>query len=477
MTMKVSIPSFANVVVLVVGDVMLDRYWHGATSRISPEAPVPVIHITKNEERLGGAGNVAVNIAALGAQVKLLAITGKDDAANTIQRLAAAAGVECLLQSIPDIPTIIKLRVLSRHQQLIRLDFENVTADVDPKPIIATFEEHLKQVQLVVLSDYGKGTLRSIETLIASAKAAGKPVLVDPKGQDFTKYHGATLITPNAAEFEAVVGPCSDRNHMVTKGMALLHSLALEALLITRGEHGMMLLSKNHTAIHIPVQAREVYDVTGAGDTVISVLAAAIASGQGLHDAATLANLAAGVVVAKLGTATVTKPELYRACHTYHDPERRVLSANELKFMLEDVRSHNKKVVMTNGCFDILHAGHITYLQQAKRLGDHLIVAVNDDASVRQLKGETRPINKLQHRMLALAALSCVDWVVPFSEETPEKLIESVLPDILVKGGDYRAQDIAGYDGVTKNGGEVVILPLIEGLSTTSIIESCSKNL
>ena len=473
--MKIQIPAFDSARVLVVGDVMLDRYWHGATSRISPEAPVPVVHVGQSEERAGGAANVALNISSLGAHTCLLGITGDDAAADSLEALLGGAGIKCAFQRIADTATVTKLRVISRHQQLIRLDFEDGFAAVNTDAMLQAYREELENCDVVVLSDYGKGTLAQIQQLIAAARAAGKPVLVDPKSLDFTAYSGATLITPNMAEFEQVVGVCNNEQELIEKSAALMDILDLQALLVTRGEHGMTLLRKGEPELHLPTHAQEVFDVTGAGDTVISVLAAALAAGEALPAATALANLAAGIVVGKLGTASVSVPELRRSALVGQDAGFGVMSQAQLQIAVEDARSHGERIVMTNGCFDILHAGHVAYLNQARRLGDRLIVAVNDDDSVRRLKGMGRPINPVDRRMTVLAALERVDWVVPFSEDTPERLICEIKPDLLVKGGDYQPQDIAGYDCVTRNGGEVVVLDFEDGCSTSDIIETIRR--
>lgn len=469
---QVMMPDFSAVRVLVLGDVMLDRYWHGGTSRISPEAPVPVVHIGESEDRPGGAGNVALNIASLGAQATILGLTGDDESADILTDRLQAAGVNCRFTRVPDRPTVTKLRVLSRHQQLIRLDFEEGFPGARFSDMHAGFTELLPQTDAVILSDYGKGALQHVDELIAAARAAGKPVLVDPKGSDFSMYHGATVITPNLAEFEGVVGSCHDEDTLIAKGGQLARDCGLDALLVTRGEHGMTLLRDGEEEIHFPTQAQEVFDVTGAGDTVISVLAAALGAGGSLSEATELANLAAGIVVGKLGTACVSPSELRRAVQLRHKAGTGVVNEKQLMVMVSDARAHGEKIVMTNGCFDILHAGHVAYLQQARQLGDRLIVAVNEDASVRSLKGKGRPVNSVDRRMAVLAALGSVDWVVPFAEDTPERLICEIKPDLLVKGGDYRAEEIAGYACVTESGGDVRILGYEDGCSTSDIIES-----
>jgi D-beta-D-heptose 7-phosphate kinase/D-beta-D-heptose 1-phosphate adenosyltransferase len=467
------LPNYSAARVLVVGDLMLDRYWHGLTSRISPEAPVPVVHVKQDEQRAGGAGNVALNIAALGAKVSLLGFTGEDEAAVTLETLLKKSGVLCLFQGIPNHPTITKLRVMSRHQQLIRLDFEDGFQDINSDTLLHQYHAELMQSQVVVLSDYGKGTLSQVQPFIRLAKQLKKPVLVDPKGSDFSIYQQATLITPNLSEFEAVVGRCSDQQQIVERGVNLLTQLELEALLVTRGEQGMTLLTKDQEPLHLPTHAREVFDVTGAGDTVISVLAASLAAKKSLAEATQLANIGAGIVVGKMGTATVNTEELANALHGPRAHQKGVCSLADLLKERATAKQNGEKIVATNGCFDILHPGHVRYLQQAKTLGDRLVVLVNSDASVQRLKGPERPVNKSDHRMEMLAALECVDWVVEFEQDTPKEVIDQLLPDILVKGGDYTdITSIAGHESVLANGGEVKILSFIEGHSTTAIIQT-----
>lgn len=469
--MNIPLPEFSQARIQVVGDIMLDRYWSGGTSRISPEAPVPVVKVEDCEERVGGAANVALNIAALGAQVSLSGIVGEDEAADTLDNLLNNSGIQSQMLRRGDCTTITKLRVLSRHQQLIRLDFEDHSQISGAADLAAQAAAAVDSIDVLVLSDYNKGSLAAVHELIQAARSTGKPVLVDPKGDDFGKYKGATLLTPNLGEFEAVVGPCADDDELVAKGEALRAKLELEALLVTRSERGMTLLARDQQALHLPTRAREVFDVTGAGDTVIGVFAAVLAAGETLATAATLANAAAGVVVGKLGAATVAAHELEAALNQQSSVQRGVTNEADLLDFVAEVRARGETVVMTNGCFDLLHPGHITYLEEAAALGDHLIVAVNDDDSVTRLKGEGRPINALEDRMHMLAALSCVDWVVPFSEDTPQRLMCHVLPNVLVKGGDYQPEQIAGHDCVVDNGGEVRVLSFKEGYSSTDIIQ------
>lgn len=468
-SMDIRIPQFDGVRVLVAGDVMLDRYWFGATGRISPEAPVPVVHVRQSEERPGGAGNVAVNLASLGVHCTVLGITGDDAIADSLAATMEKHGVHCRFTRLKGSSTISKLRVLSRHQQLIRLDFEESFGSFNNAPLLPDFNAEVKNTDVVILSDYGKGSLSAVQELIAAARAAGKPVLVDPKGRDFGKYKGATCITPNLAELEAVVGECPTEADIVRKGEALLSELGLAALLVTRSEHGMTLLQSGKPPVHLPTLALEVSDVTGAGDTVIALLAAGLGAKLAFSQAAALANLGAGLVVAKLGAASVTPAELRLAAHSRSGSG--VMDEAAILDAVAHARSQGERIIMTNGVFDILHAGHVAYLNEARKLGNRLIVAVNDDDSVKRLKGPQRPVNKLADRMTVLAALSAVDWVVPFSEDTPERLICKILPDVLVKGGDYQPQQVAGYDCVTANGGEVRILQFVDGVSTTATIE------
>lgn len=471
------LPNFKQASVLVVGDIMLDRYWFGDVSRISPEAPVPIVKIKQNDERPGGAGNVALNIAALGAKVTLLGITGTDEPAETLKKQLTAAQVAHQLLSSSSIPTITKLRIISHHQQLLRLDFEDKLTHIDPNPLIHAFKEQLKHANLVILSDYGKGTLSCSKQLIDIATEAGVPVFVDPKGHDFSIYHGATVITPNLKEFETIVGPCDNEATITAKADAFLNEHQINHLLLTRGERGMTLLQKNQEPIHLPAHAREVFDVTGAGDTVIAVLGAAFAAGATLPQAMMLANLGASLVVAKLGASCISATELDAALSTATQSTKGIVNEQQLLSAVSAARSHGKKIVFTNGCFDILHAGHVAYLQQAKQLGDLLIVAVNDDASVKKIKGDTRPINTIDQRMAVLASLDVIDLVIAFSEDTPQRLLKLIQPDILVKGGDYTPEQVVGAPIVHAYGGQVRVLGVINDISTSLIIERMIKSL
>jgi len=462
-------PDFSRARIIVVGDVMLDRYWSGQAARISPEAPVPVVKVKGSEERIGGAGNVALNIAKLGGKVTLLAVVGDDAEGQTIKQLLEAEGVVCDFVIAEGARSICKLRIMAQHQQLLRLDFEDTPIAFDREAMTTKLRKHLPDHQAVVFSDYDKGTLADVTHHIATAKQAGLKVLVDPKGVDYLRYRLADVITPNLSEFLAVAGACAGERDILDKGRELLQRCMMQSLLLTRGEAGMTLIQESETH-SLPAQAKDVFDVTGAGDTVIAVMALGVALALPLREAMCLANLAGGIVVGKLGTSTVSVEELSRGLHGDRGALYGIVSEDELMHIVARAKAHNEKVIMTNGCFDLLHAGHVTYLEQAKALGDRLVVAVNSDGSVRQLKGESRPINGLKERMTVLSALACVDWVVAFEEETPERLYCRLLPDVLVKGGDYMPDQVAGGDCVIKAGGEVKILQFVDGQSTTSMI-------
>ncbi len=469
------IPPYDASRILVYGDLILDRYWYGHATRISPEAPVPVVKVDQSEARPGGAANVALNLSALGCQVDLMGVLGKDNEARQMQSLLSQYDINCYFEQLDYFATISKLRILGQVQQLLRVDIERPLTHFDDESILAHYKRCLMGAQVVILSDYAKGALFNVDKLIAAACAQNVPILIDPKINNWECYRGATLLTPNLKEFEAVVGHCPDEETLEFKARALIEAYDFEALLVTRGKRGMLLIQKNAPAVNLTAQAREVFDVTGAGDTVIAVMAASMALNRDLADAAKLANLAAGLVVRKLGAATVSVPELRREVQIYNDSHLGILSENSLLQTIADARAHGEKIVMTNGCFDVLHAGHVEYLEQARGLGDRLVVAVNSDDSVARLKGPKRPLNPLKARMEVLNALRSVDWVVSFSEDTPACIINKVLPDILVKGGDYRIEDIVGGDVVRQNGGEVLTIPFKKGFSTSSLIKKIQE--
>ena len=467
--------------VLVIGDLMVDRYLWGSCVRVSPEAPVQVVNVAKETHALGGAGNVVANLTALGARTRLVAVVGSDlpgtPVLDLLQRFGVPSGG---LVVDPARPTTFKTRVIASRQQIVRFDLETsnaVPSNLEDE-LLARFGELLADADVVVLSDYGKGavTARVARECIAMCSAHGKPVFADPKGTDYSKYHGATMITPNRNEAGAATGI-----HMVSAeavsqaGRRLLREHSLQACLITLSEDGMALFDEG-SEHHLPTAAREVFDVSGAGDTVVAAVAVATACGLPLLDACRFANRAAGIVVGKLGSATTTLDEIRRAS----EPEQlgldeKVLDVDTLAEKLVAVRALGKSVVFTNGCFDILHAGHVRYLAAARELGDILVVGVNSDVSVRRLKGPSRPINSEQDRALLIAGLASVDYVVTFADDTPLALITRLAPDVLVKGGDYRVQDVVGADFMAQNQGSVRILPFVNGKSTSRVIERIAK--
>lgn len=467
----------SKALITVLGDLMLDRYWFGSAKRISPEAPIPVINVQNNEDRLGGAANVALNLRSLEKEVVLAGLIGNDLEGQRFTELCHQNHIQNNVCIKDDFQTITKLRIISRQQHMLRCDFEQPhTATQLDAQYIQQLLELIEQSNIVILSDYQKGFLADPQQFIKHARAHNIPIVVDPKGNDFTKYRGATLLTPNRSEFEAIVGVTSSEDDLLIKAEQLRHDLNLDALLITRSEEGMTLIQKNEPSFTIPAKAQDVYDVTGAGDTVIATLVAMMAEGKPLTEATTIANIAASIVVGKLGASQVSIQELNRAISIQERAHHLVLTLDELKDELKNARANNETVVMTNGCFDLLHKGHVTYLNEARKLGDRLIVALNSDASVKRLKGENRPIMDESSRATVLASLSAVDWVIMFDDDTPESVITELLPDILVKGSDYTVEQIAGAQAVLDNGGTVKLLSFVDGYSTTKAIEKISHN-
>ena len=465
---------FEQASVLVVGDIMLDRYLLGDSQRISPEAPVPVVKIAEQQDKLGGAANVARNIRYLDARVGILGIVGQDDNGQRITQQLDTEGItHALIRSSK--PTITKLRVISRKQQVVRLDFETPFDTTDAQPLFETFKQLLSQYSTVVFSDYNKGTLGNIQALIQEAKRQGKIVLVDPKQADLRVYAGADIITPNLSEFKAAGGNCHNEDTITQSARALLKHANIRSMLLTRSEQGMSVIDAD-SKTDLTAKVREVSDVTGAGDTVIATMAVMKALGQSNAAGAEAANLAAGIVVGKLGAEIVTPEELAAAVNQqllqqgahYQCPADQTLRHIEL------ARRAGEKIVFTNGCFDILHAGHISYLEKAKSLGQRLVIGLNTDDSINRLKGPSRPINSLAHRATLLTALKAVDWVIPFGaaeDDTPLALIEAIKPDVLVKGGDYTIETIVGAQETLARGGEVKVIEFVEGCSTTKTIE------
>ena len=463
---------FRHTSILVIGDLMLDKYWMGDTSRISPEAPVPVVKVTGTESRLGGAANAALNAYALGAEVTLAGIIGNDEQGQQLKKLLAEKNIRDCTLTADNCLTIMKLRMISRNQQVVRADFEEPFPVEIIEKITDEVCELIAEHDVVLLSDYNKGTLNSCARIIEAANQLDKKVIIDPKGHDFSRYSGAYVLTPNMSEFETIVGKCHNEQEMFHKAAKLIADLDLSALLLTRSEKGMTLFLPDGSHHHFNARAHEVYDVTGAGDTVIGVLATALARGIALPEAVLLSNTAAGISVGRMGAVTVSPLELKLALDSSGNSPTGITTPEQLKALVDFEKSLGKKVVFTNGCFDILHSGHTQYLMEAGKLGDRLIVAINDDESVRRLKGPERPINTVEDRMAVLSSLKYVDWVVSFSTDTPEDLLRLLEPDILVKGGDYGIDEVVGADIVKSYGGEVKVLSLQQGVSTTNIIDS-----
>ncbi len=463
--------------ILALGDIMLDRYIYGHVDRISPEAPVPVFHSQKTHYSLGGVGNVIRNLSDLKARSTLIAMCGNDSKSRELKLL-----VEEQSQIHPNLihhgSTICKTRYVSSGQQLMRVDEENVQdlpLDV-VNDVIDQIAKSIKDYHLIILSDYAKGFLTKelCEKVIALAKTHHIPVLVDPKGKSYEKYRGCTIITPNLKELSDVTGKkLTSDTEIVEAAMGLIHHLNIEYALITRSSEGMTLVSKSGSTHHLPANAREVFDVSGAGDTVIATLALAIAKGLNLLEACQIANTAAGIVVGKAGTATVHLEELEHALiyKNLQSAEQKICTLSRALDLVQTWRHQGLKIGFTNGCFDLLHGGHVHLLQLARSKCDRLIVGMNSDASVKRLKGETRPVQSEDVRALVLSAMQCVDAVILFEDDTPLNLIETLLPDVLFKGADYTVETVVGADVVKKNGGKVELISLVPGLSTTKTIE------
>ncbi|MFI3256643.1 MAG: bifunctional D-glycero-beta-D-manno-heptose-7-phosphate kinase/D-glycero-beta-D-manno-heptose 1-phosphate adenylyltransferase HldE [Psittacicella sp.] len=464
---------------LVIGDIMLDKYIYGDTSRISPESPVPIVKYTDENAKLGGASNVALNVKTLGANCATLGFIGNDENGKIIENILSENNITSFNIKVQDLPTITKLRILSRNQQLLRVDFEEKFSKAPHDLLIGKLEEIIDNYDIVILSDYAKGTLDKSLEIIKICNKASKKVLVDPKGVDFSKYKGAYILTPNMHEFiEALpfkenIDP-TNSELILKKSLKLIEDHKLENLLVTKSEHGMSIVSASKIQ-DIPTNAKEVFDVTGAGDTVIATLSCALGVGKNINEACYIANIAAGIVVGKLGTSAISSSEL----NLYIKSNNNILdnlTLNQLKCLIKNAKDKGEKIVMTNGCFDIIHSGHLNYLKEAKSLGDRLIVAINSDSSVKRLKGEKRPINKSQERLEMIASLKSVDWVIEFDELTPENIINELKPDILVKGGDYTIDTIVGANFILNNGGEVKVLKFKDGFSTTKLIEKIKAN-
>ena len=462
--------------VLVIGDLMLDEYIWGNVERVSPEAPVQVLEWVSHHDGLGGAANVAQNLVALGCEVWLLGVVGNDDKGARLRELVAQQGIhdEILVDTLR--PTTTKLRVMAGSQQMLRIDREqrHRLGDEQQQTLIERIAARLGEVDGIICSDYGKGVLTR-EVLSAArrqAQAQSKLVLADPKGTDYTRYMGFDVVTPNRKELEAAAGmPATNDQDIVAAGTKVLNEIRGAALLVTRGKDGMTLLRSERPPVHIASAAQEVFDVTGAGDTVIAVFAMAVFRGTDSEPAAQLANTAAGLEVAKIGAAPVTFKELLTQLEGGpHYEGTKILAWPELQRLVSRARGQGRRVVFTNGCFDILHVGHIELLRKSRALGDLLVVGLNSDASIRNLKGEKRPLIGQNERAHVLAALDAVDYVTLFEEDTPLKLIETLRPDVLVKGGDYSLDGVVGRDLVESYGGHVALVPIVEGYSTSDLL-------
>lgn len=463
--------------VVCVGDVMLDRFVYGEVDRVSPEAPIPVCRVTNETAMLGGAGNVVRNLVSIGASVDFVSVVGEDDIAADINLLLRdLSGVTPVLVPEKDRPTTSKVRYVAGGQQLLRADRE-VTSPVHDETAAAVLKAAttaLERAGALIVSDYGKGTLTDelVGQLIGAAQSAGKPVIVDPKSRNFGRYRGATMITPNLKELgEAAEGDLSSEDGIAAAARGLLTDAGIDAMLVTRGAQGMSLITSGG-ADHFPSRAREVFDVSGAGDTVLAVLAAGIAAGTPALEAAQLANVAAGIVVGKTGTAVVYADDLHAelgemAGISGPQPPLRLPAALD---RIRTWKDRGDRVGFTNGCFDLLHPGHVSLLSSARSTCDRLVVGLNSDASVKRLKGESRPMQNEAARAAVLSSLETVDLVVIFDDDTPEALLHEIKPDILVKGADYTIETVVGADFVQSYGGEVVLAEIVPGFSTTATI-------
>ncbi len=459
--------NFSDISVLVVGDIILDQYLWGSVDRISPEAPVPIVRIKNTTLAPGGAANVANNIVSLEAGVMLIGIAGNDYNGEQLAEVLNRNSIKHLLFKV-NTPTITKVRVVGNRQQMMRLDYE------EPGPLPEETKKGIKDAvvsciddyNVVVISDYNKGVCEEelCRFIISEANKRNIPVVIDPKGKEWKKYSGAELVTPNMKELNEFLGDnIPNEDSSVEKSIpAVFSGSGFKNLLITRSEKGMTLFDGKQVE-HFPTFAKEVYDVSGAGDTVIAALAAGIASGYKLRDSVEFANMAAGIVVGKLGTVPIRKADLFRDLHISYN---KIIGYDDLPGLLESLRSEKKSIVFTNGCFDILHIGHVKYLEKAKELGDILILGLNTDNSVKRIKGEDRPVNKENDRAAVLSGLASIDYIIKFDEDTPLSLIEKVRPDYLVKGADYSVENVVGGEYA----GEVVLIDFVEGYSTSRII-------
>ena len=457
--------------ILVVGDVMIDRYIIGDTHRISPEAPVPVVMASKEDMRPGGAANVAANVSGLGSKCTLLTICGDDRSGADLGQLMDKYGValNCVIDKGQS--TTQKTRLISGGQQIARIDHEGHVSDGARAELARRFEAGLSGVDAVIFSDYDKGALTDLQALLAIARHHGIPCFVDPKSSDSARYHGAFLLKPNFKEFEALFGNCREED-ISKRAIAILEEMDIEYIVVTRGPKGIILVSRSGEVIHHPTEALEVFDVTGAGDTVIAALAVGITDGLSIDTAIDQANVAASIAVSRPGTYVVTSGDLEERILFRGQFLTKLISLRILSKKLDHLRESGSRIVFTNGCFDMLHAGHVRLLNFARKQGDILIVGINSDSSVQRLKGAERPINHLADRAEVLSNLSSVDYVIAFEDDTPLELIQALRPDVLVKGDDYTIETVVGAEFVHETGGKVVLAPILAGRSTSAILQA-----
>ena len=468
---------FQGLPVLIVGDLMLDRYLDGPVERISPEAPVPVLHVRRTFERAGGAGNVAANVNAMGGSAILIGAVGRDPAADLLRKVLGEADVDTnTVVDTPSIPTTTKTRLLAGHSQIARFDEESLLNDAATRDaILERVAAHLPEARVAILSDYAKGVCDTAvcRAVIEGAARAGIPTIVDPKGADFSRYGNASVITPNRSEAMAVCGfPIRDSDDAIRAAESIRGRFSIAAVVVTLGEQGMVVVSDGRVAV-IPTQAKGVFDVTGAGDTAVAMLAVALAEGLPLEDACVLANAAAGIQVSRIGAARISRSEVVAAIDAQSTiAQGKVLGLETLQIAVRQAQGEGKTIGFTNGCFDILHHGHVALLEAAARECDLLVVGVTSDASVTRLKGAPRPYVPSAARQAVLAALSSVAWVCEFAGDTPLELIRALEPDVLIKGADYKVADVVGGDLVLARGGRVVTPLFVANVSTTNIVDS-----
>lgn len=456
---------------LIIGDIILDEYWFGESNRISPEAPIPVVDINNKDFRLGGAANVALNFSEIDKNVKLISSIGTDLDGKIIDKILRKKKIKFSVKRSSFSKSIKKLRIFSGHHQMIRLDFESEKINYKLK-LDNKLKNEINKSELILLSDYDKGTLIDVSQIIKYARSKSKKIIIDPKGSDYSKYKYASILTPNMNEFVQIVGEVNDETQLIRKARNMIEKNKLTGILVTQGKNGMTFVSKDKVIARKSL-AQNVYDVTGAGDTVIATFSAYLNSGRTYEESVELANIAASTVIKKIGTTSVNKKEIEEIYKNVgQEINKKFYKLNsEILNKVQKIKSKNMKIVMTNGCFDILHAGHIHLLKSAKKLGDFLIVAINSDKSIKALKGKKRPINNLSARVEMLKALSYVDMVIVFKEKTPLKIIKMICPDVLVKGGDYKIKDIIGASYIKAKSGKVTTIKLKKGFSTTKILQ------